>query len=91
MTCGPPLAVLARLSRLFRWLPEDRRSAAAAALTALAAVTLTAMLLLTWLRHVGGNLADSTRYAANPVWMHRNVRAVLQGLGVGPGARGLEA
>jgi hypothetical protein len=49
------------------------------------------MLLLTWLRHVGGNLADSTRYAANPVWMHRNVRAVLQGLGVGPGARGLEA
>jgi hypothetical protein len=38
------------------------------------------MLLLTWLRHVGGNLADSTRYAANPVWMHRNVRAVLQGL-----------
>ena len=34
------------------------------------------MLLLTWLRHVGGNLADSTRYAANPVWMHRNVRAV---------------
>jgi hypothetical protein len=39
--------VLARLSRLFRWLPEDRRGAAAAALTALAAVTLTAMLLLT--------------------------------------------
>jgi aminoglycoside phosphotransferase len=38
------------------------------------------MLLLSWLRHVGGNLADSTRYAANPVWMHRNVRAVLQGL-----------
>jgi aminoglycoside phosphotransferase len=35
------------------------------------------MLLLSWLRHVGGNLADSTRYAANPVWMHRNVRAVL--------------
>jgi hypothetical protein len=46
-----------------------------------------AMLLLTWLRHVGGNLADSTRYAANPVWMHRNVRTVLQGLG----AQGLEA
>ena len=32
------------------------------------------MLLLSWLRHVGGNLADSTRYAANPIWMHRNVR-----------------
>jgi aminoglycoside phosphotransferase len=38
------------------------------------------LLLLTWLRHVGGNLADSTRYAANPVWMHRNVRTVLAGL-----------
>jgi aminoglycoside phosphotransferase len=38
------------------------------------------MLLLSWLRHVAANLADSTRYAANPVWMHRNVRAVLQGL-----------
>jgi hypothetical protein len=38
------------------------------------------MLLLTWLRHVGGNLADSARYAANPLWMHRNVRAVLQGV-----------
>ena len=39
------------------------------------------MLLLSWLRHVGGNLADSTRYAANPVWMHRNVRTVLAGSG----------
>jgi hypothetical protein len=38
------------------------------------------LVLLTWLRHVGGNLADSTRYAANPVWMRRNVRAVLEGL-----------
>jgi aminoglycoside phosphotransferase len=38
------------------------------------------MLLLSWLRHVGGNLTDSARYAANPVWMRRNVRAVLQGL-----------
>jgi hypothetical protein len=38
------------------------------------------LLLLTWLRHVGGNLADSTRYAANPVWMRRNVRSVLDGL-----------
>jgi hypothetical protein len=44
-TAAPPLAVLARLSRLFRWLPEDRRGAAAAALTALA-VALAAVLLL---------------------------------------------
>jgi thiol-disulfide isomerase/thioredoxin len=40
-----PLAVLARLSRLFRWLPEDRRGAAAAALTALAVALAAAMLL----------------------------------------------
>jgi hypothetical protein len=43
-------------------------------------VDVRSMLLLTWLRHVGGNLAHSTRYAANPVWMHRNVRTVLAGL-----------
>jgi len=43
-------------------------------------VDIRTMLLLTWLRHVGGNLAHSTRYAANPVWMHRNVRTVLAGL-----------
>jgi aminoglycoside phosphotransferase len=44
-------------------------------------VEMRTMLLLGWLRHVGANLTDSTRYAANPVWMHRNVRAVLRGLG----------
>jgi aminoglycoside phosphotransferase len=38
------------------------------------------VLLLGWLKHVAGNLVDSTRYAANPVWMHRNVRTVLQRL-----------
>lgn len=43
-------------------------------------VEVRTMLLLTWLRHVGGNLAHSMRYAANPVWMHRNVRTVLAGL-----------
>jgi hypothetical protein len=36
--------------------------------------------LLVWLRHVGANLADHPDYAANPIWMHRNVRAVLKGL-----------
>jgi aminoglycoside phosphotransferase len=38
------------------------------------------ILLLSWLRHVGGNLSHSTRYAANPIWMHRNVRTVLAGI-----------
>jgi len=44
-TAAPPLAVLARISWLFRWLPEDRRGAAAAAL-ATAAVALAAMIML---------------------------------------------
>jgi hypothetical protein len=29
---------------------------------------------------VGANLAENADYAANPVWMHRNVRAVLRRL-----------
>lgn len=41
-----PLAVLARLSRLFLWLPEERCGSAAAALTAFA-VALAAVMLLT--------------------------------------------
>ena len=45
-----------------------------------AEVDVRTTLLLSWLRHVGGNLAHSTRYAANPIWMHRNVRTVLAGL-----------
>jgi aminoglycoside phosphotransferase len=68
---GPVAEVVARMQRQFGG-PE---------------LPIRAILLLTWLRHVGANLADSTRYAANPVWMHRNVRTVLQGLG----AQGLEA
>jgi hypothetical protein len=45
-----------------------------------AEVDVPTMLLLSWLRHVGGNPAHSTRYAARPIWMHRNVRTVLAGL-----------
>jgi hypothetical protein len=44
-TAAPPLAVLARLPRLFRWLLEDRRGAAAAAL-AVGAVARAALMLL---------------------------------------------
>jgi len=43
---APPLAVLARLSRLFRWFPEDRRGAAATALTALAVALAAVMPLI---------------------------------------------
>ncbi|MGZ0145908.1 phosphotransferase [Kribbella sp. WER1] len=37
-----------------------------------------ALLLLTWLRHVAGNLTKSERYAANPIWLRRNVVPVLR-------------
>jgi Phosphotransferase enzyme family len=37
-----------------------------------------ALLLLTWLRHIAGNLAKSGRYARSPLWLHRNVRPVLR-------------
>jgi hypothetical protein len=41
-TAAPPLAALARLSRLFRWLPKDRRGPAAA----LAAAAVSVVMLL---------------------------------------------
>lgn len=37
-----------------------------------------ALLLLGWLRHVSGNVAKSTRYAASPIWVRRNVLPVLR-------------
>lgn len=43
---APPLAALARLSRLFRWLPEDHRGVAAAALAAGAVAVAAVMLLI---------------------------------------------
>jgi hypothetical protein len=36
------------------------------------------LVLLGWLQMVSGNLAKSSRYAANPVWMRHNVHAVLR-------------
>ncbi|MGH3794041.1 MAG: phosphotransferase [Pseudonocardiaceae bacterium] len=39
------------------------------------------MVLFGWLQMVSGNLAKSSRYAANPVWMRRNVYAVLRDRG----------
>jgi len=44
-TAAPPLAALARLSWLFRWLPKDRRGAATAAL-ATAVIALAALMVL---------------------------------------------
>ncbi|OLT15799.1 hypothetical protein BJF78_15480 [Pseudonocardia sp. CNS-139] len=34
--------------------------------------------LLAWLQHVAQSLVKSPQYGANPVWMRRNVRAVVQ-------------
>lgn len=38
------------------------------------------LFLLGWLHMVSANLGKSARYAANPVWLRRNVIAVLQAL-----------
>lgn len=38
------------------------------------------LVLLAWLHLVSANLAKSTRYAANPVWLRRNIIAVLRTL-----------
>jgi aminoglycoside phosphotransferase (APT) family kinase protein len=37
-----------------------------------------ALMLLAWMHMVSSNLAKSKRYAANPIWMRRNVCAVLR-------------
>jgi O-antigen/teichoic acid export membrane protein/aminoglycoside phosphotransferase (APT) family kinase protein len=42
------------------------------------------LVLLGWLQHIGSNLAKAPKFAANPVWMRRNVVSVLQGLPVSP-------
>lgn len=39
------------------------------------------VVLFGWLHMVSGNLAKSSRYAANPVWMRRNVHTVLRSFG----------
>jgi aminoglycoside phosphotransferase len=42
-----------------------------------------AILLLTWLRHVAGNLAKSDRYALSPLWRQRAIMPVLRRAGTG--------
>jgi hypothetical protein len=37
--------------------------------------------LLAWQRHAENNLLKSPRYAANPVWVRRNVETVLKAVG----------
>lgn len=44
-----------------------------------------ALVLLGWLHMVAANLAKSARYAANPIWMRRNVIPVLRALASQPG------
>jgi hypothetical protein len=49
------------------------------------------LLLLTWLRHVEGNLTKSTRYARSRLWMRENVDPVLALLLRSPAAAGAPA
>ena len=40
------------------------------------------LVLLSWLLHVSNNLTQSQRYAANPLWTHHNIHAVLRAITV---------
>jgi Ser/Thr protein kinase RdoA (MazF antagonist) len=50
------------------------------------AVAVDVMALMAWLRHVETNLVKSPRYAAHPVWVHRNVEVALTTAGRGVSA-----
>jgi aminoglycoside phosphotransferase len=67
--------VAARLGRHECWTPAEKRLLGTAGGSA---ETGRALLLLAWLRHVAGNLAKSSRYAASPLWSRRNIRPVLR-------------
>jgi aminoglycoside phosphotransferase len=41
-------------------------------------IPLRSLLLLCWIRHVAGNLEKSMLYGSHPVWLRRNVRAVIE-------------
>ncbi|WP_051124658.1 phosphotransferase [Amycolatopsis benzoatilytica] len=47
-------------------------------------VPVRTLVLLGWLHLVAANLAKSTRYAANPIWLRRNVIAVVREFGEAP-------
>lgn len=58
-------------------VPEDRRLLAEAATPAADPAEETALTLLTWLWHVAGNVAKSTRYGRSRRWVADNVVPVL--------------
>lgn len=63
------------------WTGQERRLlGAAGGAQAQAEPGLRALLLLSWLRHVSGNLEKSRRYAGNAVWLRCNVHTVLEAL-----------
>lgn len=65
--------VVDRLQREHCWTEQER-----ALLGSPDEQTGRALLLLTWLRHIAGNLTKSERYAASPIWLRRNVVPVLR-------------
>jgi O-antigen/teichoic acid export membrane protein len=67
--------VARRLRAATPWTPHEQ-----AVLAGTAQIPDRTLLLLTWLRHVAGNLAKSERYAASPLWLRRTVVPVLKEL-----------
>jgi thiamine kinase-like enzyme len=69
------IQVAHRLRASTVWTPEEQNWIAADA-----QLPPRATLLLTWLRHVSGNLAKSDRYGRSGLWLRRAVRPVLGAL-----------
>ena len=75
---GQPPAFGARVAAAMgqRWTPAETRLIST--VTEGDPLGKQALLLLTWLRHVAGNLTKSDRYAGSVVWSRRNITPVLR-------------
>jgi O-antigen/teichoic acid export membrane protein len=75
---GQPLEFGARVAAELerRWTPAECRLIAT--VTDSDPMTRRTLLLLSWLRHVAGNLGKSDRYAGSVLWSRRNISPVLR-------------
>jgi Ser/Thr protein kinase RdoA (MazF antagonist) len=68
--------VAARLGKPEPWLPAETELMSGRSYND--PISGSALLILTWLRHVSDNLAKSERYTESPLWLRRNVAPVLR-------------
>ncbi|MGH3301317.1 MAG: phosphotransferase family protein, partial [Streptosporangiaceae bacterium] len=70
--------VAARLGSRQPWLPAETEMMSGRSYND--PISGSALLVLTWLRHVSDNLAKSERYTESPLWLRRNVAPVLRAI-----------